>query len=218
MIDRDLKLPIRAACPRGGPPILDFLPHLGALHMPADAAGQPPTEIPAAPNFDGIMQIAYIVPDLQAAVREWVDRLKVGPWFVSSHFHGTDKQYRGAPTDVDMSIAMGYWNQINVELIQQNNDVPSVYREIADKRGYGFHHWGVASNNFDADFKHYRDQGYEVAFSTKIRGFRLAYFDSTDKLPGMIELIEMSDGTRDMFGGWYRTALNWDGRDPVRSR
>ncbi|MEJ0043966.1 MAG: hypothetical protein WDM81_17900 [Rhizomicrobium sp.] len=34
----------------------------------------------------GIMQMAYVVPDLRAAMDEWVRRLNVGPWFVLDHF------------------------------------------------------------------------------------------------------------------------------------
>jgi hypothetical protein len=31
---------------------------------------------------DGIIQMAYVVPDLRAAINTWVEQLGVGPWFV----------------------------------------------------------------------------------------------------------------------------------------
>jgi len=40
---------------------------------------------------------------------------------------------------------MSFAGHVMIELIEQHNDVPSVYRNIAEKRGYGFHHWGVAT-------------------------------------------------------------------------
>src|SRR5262249_6607996 len=97
------------------------------------------------PTFNGIMQIAYIVPDLKAAVDQYVKGMKVGPWFVSEHFAGQDMKYRGAPTSVDMAIAMSYSNQMCIELIQQLNDVPSVYTDARKRNGWGFHHWGVGT-------------------------------------------------------------------------
>ena len=44
---------------------------------------------------DGIIQMAYVVPDIQAAIEPWVDKLGVGPWFVLDHFTGIDPKYRG---------------------------------------------------------------------------------------------------------------------------
>lgn len=169
-------------------------------------------------SFTGVMQIAYIVPDLKAAIGQYVSGMNVGPWFVSEHFSGEDKRYRGKPTDVDMTIAMSYSNQMCIELIQQLNDTPSVYTDIRDKRGYGFHHWGVGTYNFERDAGHYRKQGYELAFWTMLRGAPLAYYDTTAHLPGMVELIEMNTMREDMFTMMYEASRNWDGTDPVRAR
>jgi hypothetical protein len=169
-------------------------------------------------SFRGVMQIAYIVPDLKQAIDQYCNRMKVGPWYVSEHFSGEDKKYRGAATDVDMTIAMSYSNQMCIELIQQLNDVPSVYTEVRDRRGYGFHHWGVGTYDFARDAAHYRDRGYELAFWTMLRGAPLAYFDTTEHLPGMVELIEMNKPREDMFRMMFEASLGWDGRDPVRIR
>lgn len=171
------------------------------------------------PRVEGVMQIAYLVPDIQKAIHHWVTHFKVGPWFVAPHFTGTDKRYRGAATDVDMSVAMAYWNDMNIELIQQLNDAPSVYRDVIDKRGYGFHHWGVCTKDFEGEVERYRAQGLDVAFSTRVRsGSRIAFFDTTATLPGMVEVIETTDATTEMFSSFYRASIGWDGRDPIRSR
>jgi Glyoxalase/Bleomycin resistance protein/Dioxygenase superfamily len=170
------------------------------------------------PSFRGIMQIAYIVPDLKAAIEQYVSQMKIGPWFVSDHFAGEQKTYRGAPTDVDMTIAMSYSNQMCIELIQQLNDTPSVYTAIRDRQGYGFHHWGVGTYEFERDAAHYRANGCALAFYTMLRGAPLAYFDTTAQLPGMVELIEMNKMREDMFTMMYEASLAWDGGDPVRAR
>jgi len=39
---------------------------------------------------DGVIQMCYVVPDIQAAMKIWIDKLKVGPWFLLDHFSGTD--------------------------------------------------------------------------------------------------------------------------------
>jgi hypothetical protein len=170
------------------------------------------------PTFRGVMQIAYIVPDLKAAINQYVTGMKVGPWYVSEHFAGEDKLYRGAPTTVDMTIGMCYSNQMCIELIQQLNDAPSVYTEVRDRSGFGFHHWGVGTYEFEREAAHYRASGYELAFYTMLRGAPLAYFDTTTNLPGMVELIEMNKMREDMFTMMYEASSGWDGADPIRAR
>jgi hypothetical protein len=94
---------------------------------------------------DGIIQMAYVVPDIRQAIRAWVDKMGVGPWFVLDHFTGIDPKYRGGESKADVALAMSFAGHMNIELIQPNNDAPSVYREGIEKRGYGFHHWGRAT-------------------------------------------------------------------------
>src|SRR5208282_5664144 len=107
---------------------------------------------------DGIIQSAYVVKDIRESINHWVRDLKVGPWFLIEHFQGEDAKYRGGPSNADSALAMSFAGHMMIELIQQYNDAPSVYRETIDKRGYGFHHWGVATSNFDRDVERYRAQ------------------------------------------------------------
>lgn len=166
-----------------------------------------------APIFTGIMQIAYIVPDLQAAMEHYAGHLGIGPWFVTESFKPIDPRYRGQPTDPDVTIGMSYSAQMNVELIQQRDDTPSVYKELEQRSGFGFHHWGVGTRDFDRDLQRYLDRGTEVAFSmTLASGIRLAYLDTTPHLPGMIELIEVDDGVVSGFTNMFRMAQEWDGK------
>jgi hypothetical protein len=182
-----------------------LLPHQAG--RAADASAEP------VPIFDGIMQVCYIVPDLRKAMQEYADFMGIGPWSVTEHFKPNDMRYRGQPTAPDVTIGMSYSGQLNVELIQQRDDTPSVYRETQLKRGYGFHHWGVATANFDRDLARYRERGIEVAFSmTLSSGIRLAYLDTTEHLAGMIELIEINDGVRSSFTRMFRAAREWDGK------
>jgi hypothetical protein len=167
---------------------------------------------------DGIVQLAYVVEDIHRAMDQWVDQLKVGPWFLLEHFSGADASYRGQPSQVDVAIAMSFAGHMMIELIQQHNSAPSVYREVIEQRGYGFHHWGVASKNFDADVALYRKRGAEQAFFLRVpSGGRVAYMDTTAQLPGMVELIELGADFEPMFTRFYQASLGWDGRDPVRS-
>lgn len=167
---------------------------------------------------DGIIQMAYVVEDIHRAMDMWVEQLKVGPWFLLDSFTGVDAQYRGRPTDASVSIAMSFAGHMMIELIQEHRPVPSVYREVIEKRGYGFHHWGVASKDFDGDLARYQGNGCELAFFARVpTGGRVAYMDTTAQLPGMVELIELGASFDPVFSAFYRASIGWDGKDPVRS-
>lgn len=168
--------------------------------------------------FDGgVIQMAFIVPNLRDAMADWTLRLGIGPWFLFSPFKPLTQSYRGGPTDVSVSIGMAYSGHMQYELIEQHNDAPSVYRETRDKRGYGFHHWGVSAPDFDKSLKAQQAAGYELAFYAEPdRGIRVAYMDTTRDLPGYIELIETGPAVEGLFTMMYQAALGWDGKEPVR--
>jgi hypothetical protein len=167
---------------------------------------------------NGIIQTAYVVKDVRGAINHWVKELKVGPWFLLEHFTGEEPKYRGGPSKADVAIAMSFAGHMMIELIQQYNDAPSVYREMIDKRGYGFHHWGVATSNFDRDVEQCRSRGYDLAFFARVpSGGRVAYMDTTANLPGMLEFIELGASFDPIFSRFYSATIGWDGTDPVRS-
>lgn len=165
---------------------------------------------------DGIIQMAYVVKDINRAMHQWVQNLNVGPWFLIDHFTGINPEYRGQPSQADVALAMSFAGHMNVELIQPNSDAPSVYRETIQTRGYGFHHFGVATAKFDQDVERYRSGGADLAFSLRVpSGGRVAYMD-TKHLPGMLELIELGAQFESTFNRFYRASIGWDGQDPVR--
>ncbi len=164
-----------------------------------------------------IMQVAYIVADIEQSMRDFQAKLKVGPWFVWGPFTPSEGRYRGAPTDISLTLALAFAGHMSIELIQQHDNKPSVYREIIERRGYGFHHWAVISETFDADIACWQAEGYEIAFSDRTpRGYRVAYLDTSDELTGMLEIVERTRATDERYDVAWRASLGWDGRDPVR--
>lgn len=176
--------------------------------LPGLSFGQP---------FGAIVQVAYVVEDLHQGMREFSQRLAMGPWFYADAYDVQDAVYHGQPTDMRMGLALAFSGHMCFELIQMLDDKPSVYRDIVSKRGYGFHHLGMATRDYEADVARYRAMGYEVAFGGRTkRGIRFAYLDTSDHLPGMLELIEFNEHQDRFYGGIHQASLGWDGSDPFR--
>lgn len=167
------------------------------------------------PLFGPVMQLGYVVPDLERAMRHWAD-LGIGPFFVLSHVKFAETQYRGRPTDFDMSVGIAQWGDMQVELIQQFNDAPSIYRDFPHRATGGLQHVGVMTDSVDDDLARMRLLGIEpVQSGSTANGIKFAYV-STDLYPGaMIELIQHGP-IDDFFRLVREAAQGWDGREPVR--
>ena len=165
----------------------------------------------------GIFQMAYVVEDIDASMRRWIEELGAGPWFLLEHFSGERPTYRGEPSAADVALAMAFAGHMLIELIALNDDEPSVWREGVERRGHGFHHFGVGTLDYDADLARHREQGHELAYEAWVpTGGRVAYVDTTDELPGYVELIELDAVTDATFTRFYAQSLAWDGSDPIR--
>lgn len=164
-----------------------------------------------------VVQTAFITADIRASMETLTRTMKVGPWFLRERGVFPNQVYRGKPTQMALAIAMCYAGDMQFELIQQLDDLPSVYLEVARKKGYGLHHFGVAARDFGAACAHYEAEGFELAYQAQVaNGARVAYFDTLDRLPAMIEVIEFLPATQAMFASFQAAAAGWDGRDPVR--
>ena len=165
----------------------------------------------------GIVQVAYVVEDLQKSITEFSQKFNIGPWFYSNGYTLKEASYRGKPTDMRMGLALSFSGNMCFEVIQPLDDKPSVYWDVIKKKGYGFHHLGMATTQYEVDVARYQKMGYVLAFEGLTpRGIRFAYFDTTGDLPCMLELIEYNDTQLKFLSLMQQASVNWDGKDPSR--
>ncbi len=164
-----------------------------------------------------IVQTAYVVPRIRDAIDWWIENGKAGPFFLLDSFTGAEQLYRGAATGADVAIAMGFTGHMMIELIQPKDTKASVYKEIVDRRGYGFHHIGIASEDVEAERRAYEARGCHVVFSAPVpSGGTVYYMDDGDGAPGFVELIPATPGMDDMFTRYWRASVDWNGETPIR--
>lgn len=167
-------------------------------------------------ELGAIFQIAYVVQDIRAAIHEHATRLRIGPWLLLEHFVPIWQKYRGRPTELDASLAISFSGSMMFELIQQHNDVPSVFQDVVKRRGYGLHHLAVSTRDFEGDCTKYRGLGYEPVFEAAgDGGLRVAYFDTQSILPAMLEIMDMPESVESRWASLQATCSHWDGRDPI---
>ena len=169
--------------------------------------------------FGNIAQIGYVVRDIDAAMDNWVKH-GVGPWFYVDRVQTDYFRYRGADSDMQMSVALANSGDVQLELIQPRNDAPSMYKDFLDSGREGAQHIAYWSNDFQALLDRALTAGYTIGQEGSIGGEqgRFAYLDTEVEQGTVIEISDIS-GPKGQFFQYIRdVAATWDGSDPIRGR
>ncbi len=167
--------------------------------------------------FGAIRQNGYVVRDVEAAMKHWTEVLGVGPFVYFERVPIEDFRYRGEPSPIDVSIALANSGPLQIELIQQRNDAPSMYRDFVAAGHEGLQHVAFWTERFDAALDERLGMGFRVGQSGRIGAAgRFVYFD-VEAHPGtVIELSEVSGAKGRFFEHIANTAADWDGSEPIR--
>lgn len=163
-----------------------------------------------------IVQIAYLPSDFDATLRYWTQTLGVGPFFLLENVRLGEMKYRGVPSDAVFSIAIGYWGDIQIELIRAENDAPSIYSgEYAVKDQ--MHHVCIFVTSISEARAACAAAGAEILVEGKVgQTGEVIYVDAGGGPGHVIELLEPMEGSDDLFAMMKNAARAWDGSDPLR--
>lgn len=169
--------------------------------------------------FGNIAQIGYVVRDIDAAMDHWVKH-GVGPWFYVDRVQTDYFRYRGADSDMHMSVALANSGDVQLELIQPRNDAPSMYKDFLDAGREGMQHIAYWSNDFQSLLDQALRDGYTIGQEGSIGGEkgRFAYLDTETTQGTVIELSDISGPKGQFFQYIREISATWDGTDPIRGR
>ena len=145
----------------------------------------------------------------------WLD-LGVGPWFV---IRGLQMQalYRGQPCETTISMALSNSGEMQIELIAQEDDTPSIYTEFLTDDGPGYHQLAYWTEDFEATMKAVELAGWPVVWSGgEGFGVRFAYLEPPNSPATIVEISELTDTMAASSAHIREAAAGWDGTDPIR--
>ncbi len=173
--------------------------------------------------FGEIRQVAYLVPDIEAAMDYWAGGLGIGPWYYNPRVPIENYTYRGQRFEPHNSVALANAGGLQIELLQPRNDVPSMYRDFLRAGHSGVQHVAYWTERFDADLERAEAAGFEVCMGGEVgANGRFVYFEPRSapgvSYPGtVIELSEVAGPKGRLFKLIREAAVGWDGSDPVRA-
>jgi len=164
-----------------------------------------------------VRQNGCVVRNLERAMEAWL-ALGVGPWLVLPHITQTGSVYRGRPTEPVVSIAFANSGALQMELIEQEDDSPSIYAEFLDAGREGLHHLAWWADDFDEVAGAARRAAWPVVHEGDAGGMaRFAYFDLEPSAHTVVEVMELTDASRWLVERVREAAAGWDGANPVRA-
>jgi hypothetical protein len=167
-----------------------------------------------------VVQIAFVPRDFDAALNYWTKVIGAGPFYHLEHIVLDNTRYRGAPANVDLSAALGYWGDIQIELVKQHDDSPSIYRDWLKSGREGVQHIGVVLDDYDqfdsAHAKLRQDGGDPIMETEIVNATRAAYFQMPGEDP-LIEILALQPHFLKLWDHMRSTSVNWDGSAPLRS-
>ena len=165
--------------------------------------------------FGPVIQQGYVVPDVHAAMRHWLAR-GIGPFFIEQHIRPRG-DYGGEPIRPDLSAAFAYSGDQQIEVIQQHDDDPTIYRDhLAANLSGGLQHLAVWVDSIAETMADLDAAGRRYTIRQRY-GDGHAYLDSDDEPGVMMQLMARSDHLVQLMEAIRASSIGWDGvTAPIR--
>jgi hypothetical protein len=160
-------------------------------------------------------QLGFHVDDVVVAAERWARVFAVGPFSWLPRRSSTSI-YRGRTIEIEVEVAVAQAGLVQIELVRQFDDSPSIYREIYPRGVVGPHQLCTVTDRYHDKLAQLRDLGYGVAGEVDSNGYRVAYVDTTADFGFVTEVVANQPGILGQFARLARMAQEWDGSDPVR--
>jgi len=145
---------------------------------------------------DRVFQIAYVVPDLHAAIAFFKEKMGVDKFIAFENLCLADQVYNGAPGDYRQSIAFGFCGDMQIELIQPLSGPSSYSDYLAKNPQGGVQHLGILVEDYDAALAEMKGRGFKLVQTGRNGDTRFAYFDTADSLGTLTEVVYLAPAER----------------------
>lgn len=171
-----------------------------------------------SPILGPATQLGFVVRDVEAAMRHWIDVFGVGPFVCMER--GTSQPppvtwMRGQPVSVELKLAFAFMGDVQIELIEQRNDAPSPYTEFLAAGREGLQHLGFWVHDHAEATRVVEAAGYRPVYEIRVAGQELpiVYYDSPALYGPMLELVPPKwRRSREAIG---KMTSEWKGPEPI---
>lgn len=165
-----------------------------------------------------IMQLAFCPRDYDAALGHWL-RMGAGPFFERNHVAMETVHYRGEPVDIDISLAIGYFGDLQIEIVRQHGVGRSIYSDWLAQGLSGLHHVGVLVDDIAVARDRALSAGCIIVQEAILaaNAGAVIYVDTGGGPGTMMEFLRIGSASQERFAMMREAHRTWDGSDPLRT-
>ncbi|WP_406603502.1 VOC family protein [Nocardia aurantia] len=161
------------------------------------------------------IQLGHVVDDVVVAAERWVAAFGVGPFHVLPAV-GQRARYGEGEQVIRLQVAVAQAGPVQIELIQQHCETPSIFWEWSRGGTFAFHQIATVTSDYDGKVAGLRKLGYSVVAESLAGSFRVAYVDTAAEFGFYAEIVESTPRFLEQVRATSETCAGWDGSDPVR--
>ena len=169
------------------------------VRMNADAMTPPAHPLFEQPWPEGefrFFQLGHVVDDVFAACAAWVRTFGIGPFHVLPVVEQR-ATYGGEMRAVQIQVAVAQAGPVQIELIQQHCQTPSIFQDWSRGGSSAFHQIATVTDDYDGKKAHFEALGYRIAAESSTGKFRVAYVDTAKDFGFYTEIVESAPGFLD---------------------
>lgn len=163
-----------------------------------------------------IKQLGYVTDKIEETANTWVRTFGAGPFYLFPHVQAERILYHGEPVEIDFSVAIGYWQDIQIELIEQHNPVPSIYWEWLEGDMTGIHHMALFVDDMTAARKACRSAGASIVQDMLV-GEGEGIYVRVPNISHYIEITAPPSSFMKAFEEIKQASVGWDRTGGLRS-
>lgn len=159
-----------------------------------------------------VYQIAFLVPDLDAAAQPWLRR-GAGPFYRFDGFEFTDVMQPAGVASPRLSILLGYSGDTMLELITVEDDPTGLFVGATP----GPHHVAMLVDDID-EYLQRTGQADALAMHALFpTGTPIGMLDTRSETGLLTELVTRDEAVEGMLAVMQEATKNFDGTEPIRS-
>jgi hypothetical protein len=164
-----------------------------------------------------VNQLAYLVKDVREAALRHSALFGSGPFF-AIEYPVLKVIHRGREAIYSHSVALGQWGTMQLELLQNNGDGPSILEDMYPKASgrTGLHHMAIFVKDLEEAVATFKQQGYPEAMRvSRPSGLNVSFLDTVSKLGHFVELYEPRPAHIALRAELAKAAQGFDGSRPL---
>lgn len=141
-----------------------------------------------------IGQVALIVKDAEKVGKNIAAMfgLEESPYEIIGEYELANTMYKGHPTPAKAKATFYHMGNLDMEIIEPMGE-PSTWNDFLQEKGEGIHHIAWYVKGIDEVRAYLEGKGMEMIQQGNWDGGQYMYFDATEQIGFIIELLQLDD-------------------------